>query len=82
MNPDNSKIIAIQEARKNSPKIWYCTVTFEGCQEPTGNFHDSRDGAELERAYLVSRRERAHINCSSVDSLETSQLKWGVGTLV
>ncbi len=69
-------IIQWQKEFRAAPLIWYTTRRVDGQEEDTGNFYDSKEAAEVEKANVEARGQRCRIRCANIHNLDLSQRRW------
>jgi len=69
-------LMSWQKDFRAAPVIYYTTVRFDGQEEDTGNFYDSKEAAEVEVEWGKKHGKRVSVRCANIHSLELSQRRW------
>ncbi len=74
MNTRTANIFKWQQDFQKAPLIYYTVGYFEGQQEDTGNFYDSKEAAQIEVDKYPARRLK--ICCANIHNIDLSKRRW------
>jgi len=74
MKRDSKWIVSWQKRMKEQPKIYH-TFSYK-FQEPTGNYYESKEAAQLEVDWAKNGGEHLQIFSFHIHSLELSKERW------
>lgn len=74
---NHQELINWQQCFRAQPKIWYVMVPCDGSREETGNYYETKTGAQLEADWRIARKQRATVHCVEIHSDVLSFERWG-----